>query len=877
MVLRGCFFALLFSLAVLSNTEALAGGSCEEQFRSTAVADATAAVALATPAKSVRSARSRAARADKAKVDAATTPNAFAETPTTSAAVAPGVIKTLIDLSHLTKVDQMSAIAAERYELVDFLRDDPAQNLAVRSPFNVMSAAQRMLSLVYSQGVERRRVQVTGEEVLYYPFFSAGTPVTQGTRIVGNWKVISDLVANIESQAVGDRSGASVILLVGSAGSGKSEALKLLGRGAETLTSSTDERFAASTFFWKNLGEVPSIAKYFQIGEENGKPIYANLDAPIGDSAFVLLPTEVQNILVERASARASAMLDGRAPRPWRIADPISAFIRQEILLHEAQKRGHVLNPAEIVEALNHYVVVKRQVIGESFGKMPLIAAQGDNVDVAGLFMSSNPVMKLAYQLGPNHPLSWFINGKIMAGHGNAVLLDEVLRNPEMFRNMLLAGFESRNFATGGAPNLPADIVFIAATNSENLQALTGDGTSKAAIDRYKRTSMVWPVQPNLVGDTMLSMKGSELRMQKLVGPDESAPIEMPDWGYIFPWMEGLDRVVGPDGRVRLFYGEGQKKVEIAPHTVMMMAEIVAASRMETDPAKAAQLFNGKIVDSQLLRDPITRLRFYEGEIPNVSADEVAELLRISTLMREGEAGISSRDAGRWFSDSLKYAQDPKRGYTLTPAIARRVFDSSLDSGAIAYPDNKTRETWRSLADQVIDFILIDRLNSDISRAMASNDRIVQDAYWDLVDEMFALALNPGAKHYQSSRTGQERSVIHDRRIAVEEIYQRKFGKRLETGVIAIFHANRNGVGGTPNEQLLNAVSEYYASLHSKVASLESIVEFERTGVGSEETRASHQSMSAALNAMGYNKVAFRSALLLVEERRAMNQAPAKE
>jgi predicted Ser/Thr protein kinase len=788
-------------------------------------------------------------------------------------------IKALIDLSHLDKQpDAVSSILGERHSLNSFLFQDAKDNLAVSSPLNVMNAAQRMLALVYSQGVKKTRMQLTGEEVDIYPFFSGGSSLLKGTRIVGNEKVIDEFVGNLKAQATGDRSGASIILLVGSAGTGKSEALKLLGRGAEILTSSADPKFASHTFQWVNLGEIAALQKFIPVIEINGKRTYADIDAPLGDSPFVLFPTEIQKIILEKGRAHAAQLIDGMEPRPWTTPDPISAFIRNEIIQHYSAQRGHALSSREIVEVLNHHVVVKRQILGQGHGKMPMIDAQGNDIDVQGLFMTPNPVVKFASGAGPTHVMSWYLNGKILTGHGNAVLFDEFFRNPAELRDMLLGAFESRVLSVGGAPSVPFDAVMIAATNTANLDKVRSSPEGEASADRFKIQAMRWSLWPNKIGELLLSMKSSDLSQQSL-NDGEQAPVTGANLDVLFPRVQGMERVQGPDYRFRVWSGEGPTKVQIAPHALQLMAEIISASRMQLDPNKAEKVFSGKILSSNLLRNPIDRLRLYEGLRPDVTTDELRELVEVGQLLKEGETGISARDAGRWLTSALKAARSARSGYTLTPGVVLKVFRDSLTDGSISTPSHKERLRWRDLATEVTAQLLIPRLDADISKALANGDRVVQDSYFDILDEMSALDQNEGAASYVSSSNGQERSIDRARLEAIKEIYVKKNGRSLSLSQIAFFHSRQRevagGAGRVPDESLLDAIASYFAGLHSKIAGFSSLVEYQRTGSGSDEVRAVHQSLVSALKQMGYNEIAIRDALMLVNNFRSQNEQSA--
>jgi predicted Ser/Thr protein kinase len=787
------------------------------------------------------------------------------------------ILELLAGMDNMSQTDATSVVLGEKRSLLDFLSADDSKNIAVSSPFTVMNAAQRMIAMVYSQGKKTVRLQLTGEPIEMYPFFSSGLPLTNGFRVIGNEKPIAEFVNNLKAQAKGDRSGSSIVLLVGSHGTGKSETLKLLAIAAEKLTSQEDRELAIYTYKWTNLGAIPELHRFLTTNEIDGVKTYADIEAPLGDSPFVLFPPEVQSLIVAKAKKSVEAITDGLAPAPFATADPISQFIRNEIIQHYARIMKRPLTTREIVEKLAEHVEVKRQILGQSYGRMPLIDAQGNDIDVAGLFMSPNPVVRFASGAGPTHVMAWYLNGKVLTSHGNAALFDEWFRNPAEFRDMMLGAFESRRLTVGGAPTVPFDSVMIAATNTANLNDVRSDAKGAAAADRFKITPMRWAVFPGEIAQLQLAMKGSDLQQQDL--SVEDAPITKGNIDDLLPRTEGNAKVKTPDHRYRLFFGEGAKKVQVAPHTIMMMAEIIAATRMETDPQKAEKEFSGKILGSNLLRNPIDRLRLFEGLKPEVQADEIRELTEVGVLLKEGESGISARDAGRWLTQAIESAATERTGYTLTPGVVLRTMRTMLNNGSISSASTKERLKWLEIAKEVVAQMLIPRLDMDISRALANGDRVVNEAYFDILDEMYAVHKNEAATTYTSSTNGQERGIDRDRLQQIREIYKKKNGRALSVDQIAIFHSQQRSAGGksemTPDESLLDAVAAYYAKINTQVAGFQALVEYERTGIGQDDVKAAHTSLVSALRAMGYNEVAIRDALMLINDQRSRNEAPA--
>lgn len=781
----------------------------------------------------------------------------------------------LLALLSSDVVDAAAQVYGETRSLKDFTVAGDA-NLAVKAPFTVMNAAQRMLALIYSFEPQEYVLPISNERVTIYPFFSDGLDITDNRLIVGNEKAIEEFVRSLKAQSRGDRSSVTVPLFTGSHGTGKSEFLTILAKGAENLTRTPDSKFASYTFEWKDLGKIDSLVPFLTATRNGNKVSYANIPAPLGDSPFTLFPPDVQQLIIDKAANSVKAIADGQAPAPFTKPDPISQFIRAEIISHYQAEKGSPLTSREIVDILDKHVNVRRIVIGRSSGKMPLIDAQGNDIDVAGLFMTPNPVVRFASGAGPTHVMSWYLNGKLLQGHGNAILLDEFMRNPSELRDMLLGGFESREIAIGGAPQVPFDAVMVAATNTASLEDVISDPKGHAAADRFKIIPMRWPVDPHEVAQVLLIGKLKAMHQQSLTTEGEqTAPVERAEIRDLFPRRTRIEDFKTPDYRFRVSYSEGQHKVDIAPHTLVMMAELIAATRMHTSPEEAVKLFPGKIATSPWYRDPVHRLTLFEGRASGVTPSELSELNKLSLLTKEGEKGISARDAAKWLAQAIsEAAENPANGATLTPSLALQVFRKMLNTGSITYSSQKQRMEWEALSIDIPHRLLVPRLEGDINNALANGDQVVNTAYFEMLDEMIQLDSDPNSTAYISSSSRQQRNIDRGRLQKVMEIYKQKNGRDLNVSRIAMFHARQNGVsaaGREPDRGLFESIAEYYAQLNTQVAGMSALVEFSRTGEGGEEIRHVYSTLLQSLERMGYNQRAALDALNLVQTVRAQS------
>lgn len=790
-------------------------------------------------------------------------------------------------VSDSSRSDAAQHVLSERYSLMDLLAENPEENLAYQAPSIVMGSAQRMLAMIYSEGVKKTQLPWAQGSTNYFPFFSKGSDVTNGRRVVGQLTNIHAFVENVEAQARGDRSGSSPILFVGPHGTGKTEFLNVLANGAQNLTAAPDSPFRSYSYSWVGLENIPSLSRFVEKVNVGGKEEVLPIEAPLNDSPFALLPEELQDLLVEMVEPKVKEMTNGMAPTPVTVPDPQSEHFRNEILSYYAEKKGGPLTVEEAVEALNKHVVVRRVIYGPKYGTMPTIDAQGNDIDVAGLFMAPNPIVRATSNKGPTDVMAWYLTGKILRGHGNAVLFDEFLRNPEELRDMLLRAFESRVLSIGGAPDVPFDSVMIAATNTANLNDVMEEPKGHAQIDRFELVPMRWPVAPYEVSKVLLYMKNKGLRQQQLgyveaepaeneesesiFEEKEQHPVAKGDIDVLYPLPETNQRLLGPDGRYRLWFGDGNDAVFVSPHTVRFMSYIISATRMETSQKRAQGLgLNSKIIGSMEFRDPITRIRVLEGE-KHITASERRELAEVTTLLKEGDHGISARDAGRWLTKTISTAKSREYGYTVTPALALKVFKQMIDDGAIQYSGYKERTRWLSLADQVVQKLLVPKLKSDVSAALAREERSVKSAYFDVLAELNALYEDPDARTFISSRNNQEMAIDLQRMQAIEAHYQAKNGRPLDKAQIAMFHSRRVSPNRAAEDEefhpeLLEAIESYYADLTTRLASIDDLVEFAQSQQGNEETRSLYHSLLKNMKELGYNEQSAIMALKLTNQ-----------
>lgn len=772
-------------------------------------------------------------------------------------------------------LNQGLQVLAEEHELREMFDPDPNKNLVVQRPMIVMNPAERLLALINSQG--SKRIHLPGaahKKVMYYPLFSDGLDVVGGVRIVGQFEAISQFVDMVRAQALGDRSGNSPALLTGPHGTGKSEFLRILRGAYVNLTSAFTSPLATYTFEFQKLHEIPSLRRYLHITTDaSGRETSQAKRAPMFDSPLAILPPELQQEVIRLGSDRVAELTDGLLPLPPTDPDPQSAFMRDEILLHFRSQLGRELTLAETIGALNHHIKIRRVIFGKAAGTLPTIEFQGTDIDNRGLFMAPDPVNTM--DEGPGHVMSWHLNGKVLLGHGNVILLDEVMRNSSEFLNMLLAILESRVVDIGGSPRVPFHSVILAATNEANVNEAKKDEKQKAQLDRFSAVGMRWTVRPHEILETLLYMKRVGLIAHPLNQPrpegesegegSTEAVVETADANIrdLFPLPEPDQPVRGPDGRYRLWYKEGNVRLDISPHSLLFLAEIVGATRVKTNVQGYEEILGPyKIINAPLFRSEITRIRMHEG-ITKVSLGEGQELDEVTTKIREGNAGISSRDAGRWMTAVFNEARAPENKGTVTPDLILRVFKRMLDDGRItaSVPE---QARWSMLANRVVQDILLERLRSDIHRALASNNSTVDSAYDDVMEELKALDADPHTKEIVTAH-GRKKTINEARLLKVREIFHRIEGRPLNPGkILMAVHSTtspRRVDNSVRHPALLEAITQYYAELETQKVNVDDLYETVMTGEGNEERKTAASAFLNGMGRLGYNEYSAMMAL----------------
>ena len=774
-------------------------------------------------------------------------------------------------------------ISTEEHRLLEMIEDD--LSFLHAHPTSIMSAAQIIYAMIMDQGYSFKDVPGYGN-VPVYSIFSEESEVNGRRRIVGQYEGIKAVVEGIEAQARGLKTGVRVPLLVGIHGTGKTEFRTVVANVLKNLTRN-DPKFHIHEISWvvSELKQIPEISNYIKViqGTEFRSPLHS--------SPVSILPKAYQTALKKRGKQIIQDML-GSYPVFEMEADPLSNYIRNAIMkyfltssdayvtetlaeLGVDRRDDGTFSALDEVKILDKYMRIRRVVLGEP-GTVPLIDAQGDEIDYQGLIMSENPIFRML--TGASDVWSWSYNGAVLSGSRNFIFLDEFFRNDPALRDMFLGIMESRVVTRGGSPAVPVDSVIIAATNSANLDKALVDPKSHAQVNRMRQIPFEWSTNPGEIAMILLYMNGKGIKMKKLdVDPlqddlDQDFDLEFQPMVIddLFPKMVSGKPMLTPDSRYKLVFGNDEEDgVFIAPHTLMFMADFIATTRMNTSVKDAQELKGGEqIIGDPIFRDPLTRLKVLKNEAPILGSQQ-QELYKLSKKLREGSFGMSSRVAGTWLSESLNEARQAGNDRTLTPIILRRVYDRLLNEGTLEIQDIQTEIKWKALMDTVAEGVLIPKLHNDIYSSFHSDGKAAE-IYDNIILEIVTLFQDSDAKEYETPN-GQQMYIDRDRLEKVKTIYEKKIGKPLAWQQIASFYlqqiARSKGGVALRHKDLMSAISEYLATSLDAYISVKDLLNFAEKKEGNKNISEKFRSVESVLvHKLGYNKRSIVDALRIMKQ-----------
>ncbi|MCB9063444.1 MAG: hypothetical protein H6622_18110 [Halobacteriovoraceae bacterium] len=703
----------------------------------------------------------------------------------------------------------------ETYKLSDLLVANKEKNVFYKSPVNVMGAAQFLQAMIEEAGFTEKNIPGEGR-VREYAFFSSGTEKTDGRMIIDNERNIHNLVNQIKASNSGNR---KVPLLIGPAGTGKSEILSIIAAGTKWYSSNND-KFKLFTFKWKNLHEIDDLHRFLL---KIGSKVNPERVDPMNSSPFTILPPGMQKAVLEFVSPAVKEMIDS-SPNPVYKTSPFSAEIVKFIVAHHQKgKSNQAITEEEYLDILDKHIEIIR-VEKEISGK---VNAQGKEYSKADLYNSPNALVAFKSGEGSNHPLNWNYDGQYLRSNRGALYLDEFFRNPSELRDMALHITQERELVVGGAPDTPLDTNIFAASNFESVEKVLADanGTGgKAQLDRFSEQRWLWLIRPTSAAKlTVLSAK-QPVFMRKLGEGERSKEeneIHTANLSELWPRAEVGEKPKTPADRYELFIGEGEDQIHVAPHVIDYIGQVLVATRANTNPSEASAEANYDVINKPLFKNIVTRIQYYLGDMPSVTAAEGKELQNLSVLLMEGNFGISQRDAEDWIIESVNRALEPGNNKCLDIFIVQSVFKDLLMQGRIKSKDARERIEWEGIAAQIAEKIYLPKVNGDVFSSLNVEHGSADRIYREVVEDMLNLS------------QGKSEEVEQERLREIGKIYFDNEFDNLNIQQITAFHMEEARRGNTSlydskDPALMRAVQKWIAKKASQSVSLFSIGDYLR-------------------------------------------------
>ena len=804
--------------------------------------------------------------------------------------------KKLIDLPAGAESFGETAILAESHKLSELVESSPQDNLAYKHPSIVMNAAQKIASWIYFKPPVEMKDPEFGlpHSMQYYPVFSAGIPEAGKRRINGQFEAVQAFVDYVNAAARGDGSASKMLMFVGPPGTGKTYFLSILSSLAFSLTSTQPDHYVY-TYEWHGLSKFNELAPVLNVQETpDGKTFEHPFPCPINESPFNLIPDAYVPHVLKMVEGRVQELTKTTPVRTKRTHCPHCSHIMQVILKNYMVEHNLTgMTPQQELQAYGEHVRIKRMVVGNN-GSMAKLDAEAKDVDYQGLFTAPNAFLFQTF--GPGHPLSYFLNGKVLRSNGGLLLLDEFFRDDPGLRDTLLNVIEEGVVRKGGAPEVYVNNLVVGASNYESLEKAKALGGAKAHIDRTRRVRMPYLLHPVFEAMNLLMMKDiSGVLMQKLnvskgdeeevaprteasaaagagAGSDRgTSPIVNAELDSLFPLSKEKDSLMGPDYRYKLWFnmGPGQKPVHLSPHTLMYIAMTVTGSRLVTDPKKAAEFGPKSVLNQAAFRDEITRLKVLMGNETGLNISDKLDLRSLSRDLKEGDDGISERDAANvWLTQAIAEAQRSENGNCLTPQLAQKVFSKLLEERAIEFPDQGTRLKWSQISEKVMDQVIVPAIQADISNALSSNSAAGNSLYNEIFQELSALGSDSAATEY-AEKNGDKRRIDFTR---LEEIksYYRDINKRDFSfhEVLMVFATKRE-----QHQGLLYSIQKYLTKRSVEMISFDDIYRFENSRVGGSDLRAKHGELKHNLvSEKGYCERCLKANYELMKQKKSRSE-----
>lgn len=762
-----------------------------------------------------------------------------------------------------------------KWTLNSFFEADPSKNLAIRHPFTIANAAERISAL------NRHLPPRDALDPLYrvrptkiYPMLAGEHPATEGRMVVGQEDAIKYFVAFVDSMARGDRSGKS-LGFPGNAGTGKTELFNVFHNLQKNL--GREEKYKRLSYRWKGLYQIPYLRGLYKFMD--GKPMTEYFDPDLARSPFTLLRRDMQDQVLRQVLPEIRKKWGMTISKGWLEPEPKSKEILRVIFEHEFKEiaEGEMsvddLTPEQYLSTLNKYlVIVPHSLLKPAPAEPQFLRASSDNPNYQSMFTAPNIERMAKY--GQNSPFAVDYTGDVFKAEESGGLLgiDELFRSQGPLLDIYLELIQNRIAKVDYGAPVQLDVVPIWNSNDESITLAADNHAIKALLNRTEAPPMRSLLASNQVESVVFFQVGLDrFRMRKL---DETAVLPL-QHSQVYPAPDAQGRTYGAHGRYALYYDMEGTDVLIAPYTMDYLAWFVSASRFVTDRQKLSRWQSELNIlnrNSELVKNAINRVRLHLGD-KQAKPTELLELTRIVGLAEEGTDGISARHVETWIKRALEIARLSNRG-VLTPRMLDNAFQELMDTDKNFKPKDDVRATWMNLREAVKLELLLPKMAEEVNSIISGDGQQAERMYDEIERQLIEIGAQPEATEVVPEDGSQTILIDQERLAELRKIYFEKFHKEFSPTFLLRNLSNvRRGSGPHRDPELLEAVKIYIAKKHVTVAEfITALDSFYRGEAKDPQIQQKAADIEPTLAAYGYDSNSFREAVSFVAQLKIAQQ-----
>ncbi|MGE4233170.1 MAG: hypothetical protein AB7F43_07565 [Bacteriovoracia bacterium] len=709
---------------------------------------------------------------------------------------------------------------SERTTLADFINPEREINIYQR-PLNVLNAAQKVDYIFESDGFIEMPNPDTGiGKVRISRTFYDGGEKTNGLHMIEQYEPIHQLITGVKTASQGTSSGVYLVMFEGPPGTGKSKAFKIIKNRLLFATLNEADK-AVNSYYWKNLRGIHSLhedlPKLTKFGAHDKDTF--EFDCPQHHSPFVLLPDPFKEAVLKRATPAVMDMI-GVRPSPHRRMCDYCQRIHDKIIKHysETEFGGRDLTPDEEFMVINRHIDVKRVIMGDP-GTVTWLAAQSKQANHKTLFVDLNPVTYFNSQ-NRHTPFSYLPNGAFVTSF--IVILDEILKNDPDLVKKLLNTVQDRSISEGGA-NIDLDVLFFAATNTQDIIEHNEREPQSAFMSRVKKVPFLHLLKPDAMAKALLEDLGRpEVALTATeLGKENPQTLEVrKNINKIIPMRLISDEAKFPSKHFDMTIGEGKNHTHISPYSFEFLSLVFTLTRLNFDPTvfdKWEKYGSFPLVSNDAgsqYKDAIKRLNILTGKT-QLNPDDAVQFWEASTLAREGRTGIDFRKVTQLFDVALMESRKDEHGFCLNPMILQKILKQQIAKEIIT-DNEKERTDLLRYAEMVFEHFILPEFRHDIKRAISgAKNNEANDIHDQVIREI--AAQDSKKDSYLDGKTQKMRKVNEKRLKAIREQYKKITDHELDYREIVKFIYEMSDATGqslpiTRDPNLLRAISEYLES-----------------------------------------------------------------